>query len=80
MKEKTMQEVLRENKENYRRKLEQQRKQAKIENIKEWILFSIIATFILTISFILLNNMTEKNINNCQLLGYDKNVCEFNLR
>ena len=79
MEEKTLQEVLKENKENYRKRLEQQRKQAKKENIKEWVLFSIIASFILFISFSLLNNMNEKNMNNCMALGYSENVCLANL-
>ena len=54
-------------------------KRAKREQKKEWILFTIIASFILIITINLLNKQTDEAMKNCQKKGFAYNVCAANL-
>lgn len=76
MNEKTLQEVLKENKENFRKKLELQREKDKKEQIKENILFLLIAFFIMIITIVNLININNNFMNDCMSAGHSQQYCE----
>ena len=80
MKKKSLEEVLKENKKTYRERLEEQRKQAHKENIKETILFWFVAMFIIISTIIMLNNLNSKDISRCEKIGYSKSICNDNIK
>lgn len=57
------------------RRIEQQRK-IKKEQIKENVLFTIIAGFILVATFMLLGNLNNKTVNDCMNAGNNRSYCE----
>lgn len=79
MKEKTMEQVLKENKERILKSNKEKKEKLKKEEIKEWILFIFIATFILIISSILLVNLNKEDLNNCMSKGYSETTCLKNI-
>lgn len=79
MNEKTMQEVLKENRERYNQRLKEQRERIKKEQRKELIIVVGASILILVLLFKVMNNMTDKAINNCEKLGYSHNTCINNL-
>lgn len=77
MNEKSLQEVLRENKERYNQRLKAQREQIKKEQRKELIIVVAASMLILGLLFKILSDMTEKDINNCMEKGYSQTTCEY---
>ena len=75
MNEKTLQEVLKENKERYNQRLKAQREQIKKEQRKELIIVVAASMLILGLLFKVLSDMTEKEVNNCVAKGYSYQVC-----
>lgn len=58
------------------RALEQQRKRIKKQERKETIILVVSSIIILSICFITLSKLNDKDIKNCTELGYSKNYCE----
>lgn len=77
--EKTLQEVLKENKERTAKFLKQQMILQKKQQKKEIILTTFIILGIITITSLCLINMNRNNIQKCINAGNNKNFCEVNL-
>lgn len=75
MNEKTLQEVLKENKERYTQRKKEQQERIKKENRKTFIIVSVAAFLILFLTFDKLGSMAEKEVNNCMNNGYSYQVC-----
>ena len=77
MNEKTLQEVLKENKERYNQRLKAQREQIKKEQRKELIIVVASSMLILGLLFKVLSDMTDKEVKNCMKKGYSQTTCEY---
>lgn len=73
---KTMEMMFKENKENTREKIQAKKRALKRHQIKENILFTIIAIFILTITCLLLNSLNENSYKNCMEKNNNDNFCQ----
>ena len=61
---------------NVRNRLEEQRRRNKKAQIKENVLFGIVAGFILVATCMLLANMNNKQMNDCMNAGHSVSYCE----
>jgi hypothetical protein len=77
MNEKTLQEVLKENKERYNQRLKAQREQIKKEQRKELIIVVAASMLILGLLFKVLSDMTDKGVKKCMEKGYSQITCEY---
>jgi hypothetical protein len=77
MNEKTLQEVLKENKERYNQRLKTQREQIKKEQRKELIIVSIASILILTLTFKTMIDTDRQRVQKCVEKGYSQVVCEY---
>lgn len=80
METKTLEEILKENKERRRKFIQQEMKKKKQEEVKETILALFIGTFIVAISLVLLNNLGKKEMNDCMSAGHSQMYCERGLK
>lgn len=79
MNEKTLQEVLKENHDYMQWKKEMRKKELKREQRRDKIVFTIVAVFVLWLTFDKLGSMAEKEINNCMANGNSRTTCIANL-
>lgn len=73
---KTMEMVLKENKENTREKIQAKKRALKRHQIKENILFGIVAIFIIITTCILLNSLNETNYKRCMEKNNNTDFCQ----
>lgn len=78
--EKTLQEILKENKERRRKFIQQEIKREHKEKIIETVLTLFVGIFIIAITFILLNDLSKNEINDCISIGYSQTYCERGLK
>lgn len=76
MKVKTLEEALKESRENKRKFIKEQIERQKKEEKKETILVVIISLFILTLTISCLVNLNNKDMNNCISAGHSQEYCE----
>lgn len=76
MKVKTLEEALKESRENKRKFIKEQIERQKKEEKKETILVVIISLFILTLTISCLVNLNKKDMNNCISAGHSQEYCE----
>lgn len=72
---KTLQEVLEENHDYMQWKKEMREKELKREQRRDRIVFTIVAVFVLWLTFDKLGSMTDKEVNNCMNNGHSYQVC-----
>ena len=76
MKTKTLEETLKESRENRRRFLREQIEKQKKQEQKETITAVIIGLFILTLTISCLVNLNNKDIEKCISAGHSSEYCE----
>lgn len=74
--EKTMEMMLKENKERTREMIQSRERAIKREQIKENILFGFIATFIMVITFMLLNSLNNTSYKKCMEKNNNVSICQ----
>lgn len=79
MSEKTLQEILKENRERYNQRLKEQRERIKKEKRKELIIVASASILILVLLFKVMINMTDEAVDKCEKLGYSHSTCISNL-
>lgn len=72
---KTLQEVLKENKERYTQRKKEQQERIKKENRKNFLIVSVASVLILFLTFDKLGSMADKEVDNCMAKGYSYQVC-----
>lgn len=75
--EKTMEEVLKENHDYMQWKKEMRNKELKREQRRDRIVFTIVAAFVLWLTFDKLNSMGNEAVNDCMKKGYSQTTCEY---
>lgn len=76
---KTLQEVLKENHDYMQWKKEMRKKELKREKRRNMIVFIIVATFVLWLTFDKLLSMNDEAVKNCMKKGYSQQTCEIEL-
>lgn len=75
MNELSLQEVLKENHDYMQWKKEMRKKELKREQRRDRIVFTIVAVFVLWLTFDKLGSMTKKEVDNCMAKGYSRTTC-----
>lgn len=75
MNELSLQEVLKENHDYMQWKKEMRKKELKREQRRDRIVFTIVAVFVLWLTFDKLGSMNKKEVDNCMEKGYSYQVC-----
>lgn len=73
---KTMEMVLKNNKENTREKIQSKKRALKRQKTKENLLFGFVAMFIIITTCILLNNLNNTNYKNCMEQNNNADFCQ----
>ncbi len=75
MNKKSLQEVLKENHENYIKREKQRKQKEQSKERKQKIIKIIVSILILFLTFKMIANMNNKAIDNCMAKGYSRTTC-----
>lgn len=80
MNEITLQEMLKQNKERYNKRIEEQRKQIKKEERKEAIIVISASILIIGLLINVLTNIENKAVKSCMNNGNSQEICEMGVK